>query len=149
MKRARIRIAVLMSLVGLGLPVFPAAGLAQWSVETVRANGRESVRARLPEFGGRATLLIQCSPHGADPLVYLHQPLGDPAVNLAYRFDDDDAVTRRVPLSQSGHVLQIWTEDEKQKFSSARRLRIQLRPFMIFDFDLRGIETIAAKLQCR
>ena len=150
MKPARIRTTAIVPLVSVGLLIFPTFGLAQWSVKTTRANetGGELVTATLPEFGGRATLVIQCSKHGADPLVYLHHPLSGTHVALTYRFDEDDAQTRMVPLSQSGHVLRIWNEDEKQTFARAKRLRLQERPFVVFDFDLRGIETVAAKLKC-
>jgi hypothetical protein len=68
---------------------------------------------------------------------------------LTYRFDDNPPETRKVAVSASGHVLKIWNEDEKEEFARSRRLRIQLRLFVVFDFDLRSIETVVAKLQCR
>ena len=124
-------------------------GLAQWSVEMLQESGRKLTRVMLPEFGGRANLVIRCTKQGADPIIYLHQALGGTHVNLTYRFDDDEAQTRMVPLSQSGHVLQIWSDNERQAFSNSKRLRVQLRPFLVLDFNLRGIETVAAKLRCR
>ena len=69
-------------------------------------------------------------------------------LRLIYRFDDDEAQNRLGSLSDSGHVLRIWDDVEKEAFAHAKRLRIQLRPFVVFDFDLRGIETIAAKIRC-
>jgi hypothetical protein len=45
-------------------------------------------------------------------------------------------------------VLQIWKEEEdKQDFAHSKRLRVQLRPFVVFDFDLRGDRSRSAKYQ--
>jgi hypothetical protein len=150
MHRAGIRSAVAFVLLALGMAALPSMSAAEWSIETVPAgaNGREAARARLAEFGGSATLLIQCSTHGADPLLYVHGALSGTHIAVTFRFDEDDAHTRMAALSHSGHVLQIWSEEGKQAFARARRLRVQLRPFVVFDFDLRGIETVASKLRC-
>ena len=61
-------------------------------------------------------------------------------MSVIYRFDDNEAHTRMATASQAGHVLQIWTDDDRQAFSTSKRLRVQLRPFRVLDFDLRGIE---------
>jgi hypothetical protein len=121
---------------------FPTHGLSEWRVDKPGI-------ATLAEIGGRATLLIQCSRQGADPGLYLHQAAHETHLVLTYRFDEKPPETRKVALSASGHVLKIWTEDEKEEFARSRRLRVQLRPFVVFDFNLQGIETVAAKLQCR
>ena len=142
MKRHQIRALVKAAVAVVALLAFPTHGLSQWSVDKPGI-------ATLPEVGGRATLFIQCSRQGADPGLYLHQAIKETQLVLTYRFDDHAPETRTVHLSASGHVLKIWSEDEKEEFARSRRLRIQLRPFVVFDFDLRGIETIAAKLQCR
>ena len=67
---------------------------------------------------------------------------------LFYRFDDDEPQERTATVSPSGHVLRIWSEVEREAFANAKRLRIQTKPLVVFDFDLRGIETIAARLKC-
>ena len=132
----------------VGFLLSATVGLAQWSVETVQEFGRKLTRVVLPEFGGRATLVIRCTKQGADPIVYLRQALSGTHVNLTYRFDDDEAQTRMVPLSESGHVLQIWSDDEREAFSRSKRLRVQPRPLLVL-INLRSIETVAAKLRCR
>lgn len=142
MEQNQIRIVLAAALASMGLLTLPTVGKAQWSVEKPGI-------ATLPEPGGRATLFIQCSRQGADPAIYVHQPLHEQSVALTYRFDDDEAQSRMAAVSKSGHVLRIWNEQEKEAFAHARRLRVQLRPFVVFDFDLRGIENVAAKLQCR
>ena len=136
--------------ISLALIALQAVGMAEWSFETVQdaRTGRKITRAKLPEFGGRATLIVRCSQHYAEPVVYLHQPATGTHLPLIYRFDDDEAQNRLGSLSDSGHVLRIWDDVEKEAFARAKRLRIQLRPFVVFDFDLRGIETIAAKIRC-
>jgi hypothetical protein len=140
------------------LPLFVSAALialhgaawSEWSMETVKdgRTGRETTRALLHEARGRATLVIQCTQQGPEPVLYLHEPASGTQLPLIYRFDDDAAQTRLAQLSSSGHVARIWSEPERNAFANARRLRIQLRPFVVFDFDLRGIETIASKLKC-
>lgn len=142
MKRHQIQALVKATATVVALLAFPAHGLSAWSVDKPGI-------ATLPDVGGRATLFVQCSRQGADPGIYLHQAVSETHLVLTYRFDDHAPETRKVPLSGSGHVLKIWSEAEKDEFARSRRLRIQLRPFVVFDFDLRGIETIAAKLQCR
>src|SRR5262245_42968836 len=134
----------------VALLVFHQAAIAEWSVETVRdeKSGRQITRALLPEAGGRATLVIQCVQQSADAIVYLRDAASGSHLQLIYRFDDDEPQTRMAPVSSSGHVVRIWNESEKQAFSHSQRLRIQTRPFVVFDFDLRGIETIASKLKC-
>jgi hypothetical protein len=136
--------------VSLALIALHSVGMAEWSFETVQnpRTGRGITRAKLPEFGGRATLIIRCSQQYAEPVVYLHRPAKGTHLPLIYRFDDDGAQNRLGSLSDSGHVLRIWDDVEKEAFAHAKRLRIQLRPFVVFDFDLRGIETIAAKIRC-
>lgn len=140
------RVAAIVAVTGVA--VSTNAGLAQWSVETSRQSGCELTRATLQEFGGRAALVIQCTKQGADPVIYLHEPVSSTHVAVIYRFDDSEAHTRMATASQAGHVLQIWTNDEREAFSMSKRLRVQLRPFRVLDFDLRGIETLAAKLKC-
>jgi hypothetical protein len=140
------------------LPILVSAALialhgiawCEWSVETVREDrtGRQITLALLPEPGGRATLVIQCSQQGPEPVLYLREPANGSQLQLIYRFDDDEAQPRMAPLSPSGHVVRIWSELERNAFANARRLRVQLRPFVVFDFDLRGIETIASQLKC-
>lgn len=124
--------------------------MAEWSVETVKdeQSGRQITRAMLPELGGRAALVIQCIQRGADANVYLREPVSASHLPVIYRFDDDEPQTRMATVSPSGRGLSIWNDTEKQAFSRSRRLRIQTRPFVVFDFDLRGIETIASKLRC-
>jgi len=126
------------------------AALCEWSVETVREaqTGRQITRALLHEPAGRAALVIQCTRQGPEPVLYLHEPANGAQLQLIYRFDDDAAQTRMALVSPSGHVVRIWNEIERHAFADARRLRIQLRPFVVFDFDLRGIETVASKLKC-
>ena len=142
-----MRIAALLS---IALIAMPAVGGAQWTVETLRDDltGREFSRAKLPEFGGRATLVIRCLRQDADAVVYLHQPVTSAHLPLMYRFDDDQAESRIATVSQDGHLLQIWNDEEKQHFARAKRLRVQTRPFVVFDFDLRGTETILPKIKC-
>jgi hypothetical protein len=126
------------------------AALSEWSIETVRDDrtGRQATRALLHEAAGRATLVIQCTQQGPEPVLYLHEPADDGQLRLIYRFDDDEAQQRVASVSPLGHVVRIWSEAERHAFANARRLRIQLRPFVVFDFDLRGIETIAPRLKC-
>ena len=142
-----MRQAALASLVLIALQ---SAAIAEWSVETVTddRSGRQITRALLHEFGGRATLVIQCSQQAADAVVYLREPAEGSHLQLIYRFDDEEPQHRMVPVSPAGHVLRIWNDAEKEAFSHAKRLRIQTKPFVVFDFDLRGIETIASKLKC-
>jgi len=142
MKRHRILALAKAAVAVVAVLSFPARGHSEWRVDKPGI-------ATLAEVGGRATLFIQCSRQGADPGLYLHQAVSETHLVLIYRFDDNTPETRTVAVSASGHVLKIWSEDEKEQFARSRRLRIQLRPFMVFDFDLRGIETVAAKLQCR
>jgi hypothetical protein len=142
MKRHQILALVEAIVAVVALLCFPTHGFSEWRVDKPGI-------ATLGEVGGRATLFIQCSRQGADPGVYLHQAVSEMELVLIYRFDDNTPETRKVAVSASGHVLKIWNEDEKEEFARSRRLRIQLRPFVVFDFDLRGIETVAAKLQCR
>jgi len=82
---------------GIGLLAFPTLGLSEWSVD------RPGI-ATLPEVGGRATLFIQCTQQGAEPALYLHQPLNEEQLTLIYRFDNDQAQTRAVLL----HSGQVW-----------------------------------------
>jgi hypothetical protein len=142
MKRHQTLALVKTAVAVVALLSFPTHGLSEWRVDKPGI-------ATLAEVGGRATLFIQCSRQGADPGLYLHQAVSETQLVLTYRFDDNTPETRKVAVSASGHVLKIWNEDEKEEFARSRRLRIQLRPFVVFDFDLRGIETVAAKLQCR
>jgi hypothetical protein len=142
MKRHQIPMLVKAAVALVALLAFPTQGLSEWRVDKPGI-------ATLGEVGGRATLFIQCSRQGADPGLYLHQPAGETHVVLTYRFDDNAPEMRKVPVSGAGHVLKIWNDDEKDQFARSRQLRIQLRPFLVLDFDLRGIETVAAKLQCR
>jgi hypothetical protein len=136
--------------VSAALLVLHGAALSEWSVEAVKDDktGRETTRALLHESGGRATLVIQCSQPGPEPVLYLHQPASGTELQLIYRFDDDAAQTRTAQLSPSGHLVRIWSEPEKHAFANAKRLRIQLRPFVVFEFDLSGIEEVASKLKC-
>ena len=145
---SRISVAATIAAIGVELFAPSTVGLAQWSVETSHQSGRDLTRAILQEFGGRATLVIQCTKQGADSIVYLHEPVSSTHVSVIYRFDDNEAHTRMAIASQAGHVLQIWTDDDRQAFSTSKRLRVQLRPFRVLDFDLRGIEALAAKLKC-
>jgi hypothetical protein len=140
----------LLLFVSAALIALHGVAWSEWSVETVREDGtgRQTTRALLPEPGGRATLVIQCSQHEPEPVLYLHEPASGSQLQLIYRFDDDAAQPRTAPLSPSGHVVRIWSELERHAFANARRLRVQLRPFVVFDFDLRGIETIASRLKC-
>lgn len=142
-----MRLSLFVSVILLALH---GAALSEWSVETVREErtGRQITRALLHESAGRATLIIQCSQQGPEPVLYLREPANGNQLQLIYRFDDDEAQSRVAPLSPSGHVVRVWGELERHAFANARRLRIQLRPFVVFDFDLRGIETIASKLKC-
>ena len=141
MQLTHLRLGSIIFLASCTLLGFAAIGSAEWSVETPGA-------ATLPEFGGRATLVIRCSRQEAEPVIYLHQPLEEKHVALSYRFDDNKPQARMAAVSASGKVLQVWREDDKQYFARSKRLRVQLRPFVVLDFDLRGIETVAAKLQC-
>ena len=136
--------------VSAALIALHGAALSEWSVEAVKdgKTGRETTRALLHEAGGRATLVVQCSQQGPEPVLYLHEPVSGTQLQLIYRFDDDEAQARVAALSPSGHVVRIWNELERNAFANARRLRIQLRPFVVFEFDLRGIEAIASKLKC-
>ena len=142
MKRHQILALVKAIVAVVALLSFPTHGFSEWRVDKPGI-------ATLAEVGGRATLFIQCSRQGADPGLYLHQAVRETELVLTYRFDDNAPETRKVALSASGHVLKIWSDDEKEEFARSRRLRIQLRPFVVLDFDLRGIETVAPKLQCR
>ena len=136
-------------LAGAALIALCGAALSEWSIESIKDGaGRETTRALLHESGGRATLVIQCAQHGPEPVLYLHDPVSSDHLQLTWRFDDDQAQTRLAPVSSSGHVVTIWSEVEKQAFARSRQLRIQLRPFVVFTFDLSGIETLAAKLKC-
>jgi hypothetical protein len=137
-------------LVSATLIALQGAAFSEWSVETTRDDRtrRETTRALLHEIGGRATLVIQCSQQGPEPVLYLQEPANGSQLQLIYRFDDGEAQPRMAAISPSGHVVRIWSELEKNAFANARRLRIQLRPFVVFDFDLRGIETIASRLKC-
>ena len=123
---------------------------AEWSVETGRdkRSGRQITKALLPEIGGRATLVIQCAKPSADAIVLLREPATGSHLKLIYRFDDDEPQSRMAAVSSFGHVLRIWDESERQAFAHSQRLRIQTKPFVVFDFDLRGIDTIASKLKC-
>ena len=134
--------AILIALRGAALP--------EWSVETVtdERTGRQQTRALLHEVGGRATLLIQCSQQAPEPVLYLHEAVNGTHLSLIYRFDDDEPQSRMAQVSSSGHVVRIWNEVERNEFADARELRIQLRPFVVFHFDLRGIEALAPKLKC-
>jgi len=142
MKRHQTLALVKAAVAVVALLSFPTHGLSEWRVDKPGI-------ATLGEVGGRATLFIQCSRQGADPGLSLHQAVSETHLVLTYRFDDNTPETRRVAVSGSGHVLKIWSDDEKEQFARSRRLRIQLRPFVVLDFDLRGIEAVAAKLQCR
>ena len=142
MKRHRTSALVKAAVTVVALLSSLTPGFSEWRVDKPGI-------ATLAEVGGRATLFIQCLRQGADPGVYLHQAVSETHVVLTYRFDDNGPETRKVAVSGSGHVLRIWSDDEKEQFARSRRLRIQLRPFVVLDFDLRGIETVAAKLQCR
>ena len=136
--------------VSAALIALHGAALSEWSVEPVEdgRTGRETTRALLREPGGRATLVIQCSQQGPEPVLYLHEPASGTHIQLIYRFDDDEAQVRTVMLSPSGHLARIWSELEKHAFAKAKRLRVQLRPFVVLDFNLSGIETIPARLKC-
>ena len=136
-----MRLAALMMGIVANLPMFAAA---QWSVE-LQPSGTQAV---LPELGGRATLVVRCFWDRAEPVLLLHQPVSGPHQPVIYRFDDDDAKWVAAAVSQEGHLLHIWNDDEKQRFARAKRLRIQLRPFTVFDFDLSGSETIASTIRC-
>lgn len=126
------------------------AAVSEWSLETVteETTRRQTNRALLPEAGGRATLVIQCYRQAAEAIIYLRKPANAGPLHLFYRFDDDEPQERMATVSPSGHVLRIWNEAEREAFANARRLRIQTKPLVVLDFDLRGIETIAAKLKC-
>jgi hypothetical protein len=140
----------LFLLASAALIALHGVALSEWSVETARdeRTGRETTRALLHEPGGRATLVIQCAQHGPEPILYLHEPVSGSQLQLTYRFDDHEAQTRIAPVSSSGHVVRIWSDAEKEAFARSKQLRVQLRPFVVFDFDLRGIETLAPKLRC-
>jgi hypothetical protein len=137
-------------LVGVALLTMARGGAAQWSVETRQdpITGREFTRAVLSEFGGRAALIVRCVRDEAEPIIYLHDPANGTHVPVIYRFDDGQPQTRMATALQDGHVLQLWKEEDKQQFANARRLRIQIRPFVVFDFDLRGTEALLPKLNC-
>jgi hypothetical protein len=136
-------------LAGLALIALHGTALSEWSIESIKDRaGRETTRALLHEPGGRATLVIQCAQHGPEPVLFLHEPVSVDHLQLTWRFDDDQAQTRMAPVSSSGHVVTIWSEVEKQAFARSQLLRIQLRPFVVFSFDLGGIGTLAAKLKC-
>jgi len=142
MKRHQALVLAKTAATVFALLSFPTHGFSEWRVD-------KPGLATLAEIGGRATLVIQCSRQGADPGLYLHQAVKDAHLVLTYRFDEKPPETRSAIVSASGHMLRIWNDEEKDEFARSRKLRVQLRPFVVFDFDLRGIETIAAKLQCR
>jgi hypothetical protein len=104
-------------------------------------------QGRAPRVAGRAALIIRCVRQAAEPILYLHQPASGTHVPVIYRFDDKQPETRMAPILQDGRVLQIWKEEEnKQDFAHSKRLRVQLRPFVVF--DLRGTDRLPACPNC-
>jgi hypothetical protein len=139
-----MRISALTLLAGLFVAL-PITAVAQWKVETQQG----VTRAMLPEFGGRATLVIQCvTAQSAEPVLFVHEPVNGTHQLVIYRFDEDEPKSIAAPVSQDGHLLHIWNDEEKENFSRSHRLRVQLRPFVVLDFALSGIDTIAAKINC-